>query len=161
MILNCFATTLRRLQRCRTQFPQSSMGRAIDYTLNLWPKVQVQVQVYTKDGRVGIDNNPVENAFRPTAVGKKNWLFIGEAEVGPRAHILYTLIESCPTHGLDPFAWLRNVLTRRPTFPVRRINELTPAACAKDARTATPKPPDQPSAINSRTTAPRALLTLL
>ena len=64
---------------------------------------------------------------------------IGEAEAGQRAAILYTLIESCRTHGLNPFSWLRDVLTRLPTFPIRRIHELTPAACAKASRTATPR----------------------
>lgn len=135
MILKRLGETLRRLQRRRIHLPQSSMGLAINYTLGLWS----QLQVFMEDGRVGIDNNPVENAIRPTAVGKKNWLFIGEAEAGQRAAILYTLIESCRTHGLDPFAWLRDVLTRLPTFPVRRIHELTPAACAKAARPATPQ----------------------
>ena len=53
--------------------------------------------------------------------------------------MLYTLIESCRTHGLNPFAWLRDVLTRLPTWSVRRIHELTPAACAKAARKATPR----------------------
>ncbi len=133
MILQRLGETLRRLKLHRTHLPQSSMGLAISYTLDLWP----QLQVFIGDGRVAIDNNPVENAIRPTAVGKKNWLFIGEAEAGDRAAILYTLIESCRTHGLDPFAWLRDVLTRLPTFPVRRIHELTPAACAKAMRTAT------------------------
>ena len=86
-----------------------------------------------------IDNNPVENAIRPTAVGKKNWLFIGEAEAGERAAILYTLIESCRSHGLDPFAWLRDVFTRLPSLAISQISELTPASCAKAARTATPQ----------------------
>lgn len=135
MILKRLGETLRRLKLRRTHLPQSSMGLAISYTLDLWS----QLQVYTEDGRVGIDTNPVENAIRPTAIGKKNWLFVGEAEAGERAAILYTLIESCRTHGLDPFAWLRDVLTRLPTLPVRRIHELTPAACAKASRTATPQ----------------------
>ena len=58
--------------------------------------------VYLEDGRVEIDNNPVENAIRPTAIGKKNWLFIGEAEAGQRSAILFTLIEACRTRGIDP-----------------------------------------------------------
>ena len=111
------------------------MGLAIAYTLKLWP----ELQVFLEDGRVGIDNNPVKKAIRPTAVGKKNWRFIGEAEAEERAAILYTLIESCPSHGLDPFAWLRDVLTRLPTMAVSQISELTPATCAKAARTATPQ----------------------
>ena len=51
-----------------------------------------------------IDNNLVENAIRPTAVGKKNWLFIGEAEAGERSAILYTIIEACRRRDLYPFA---------------------------------------------------------
>ena len=132
MILKRIAETLRRLKESRTHLPQSAMGLAIAYTLNLWP----QLQVFLEDGRISIDNNPVENAIRPTAVGKKNWLFIGEAEAGERAAILYTLIESCRSHGLDSFAWLRDVLTRLPTMAVSQISKLTPAACAKAARTA-------------------------
>ncbi len=74
--------------------------------------------------------------IRPTAVGKKNWRFIGEAEAGERAATLYTRIESCRSHGLDPVAWLRDVLTRLPTMAVSQISELAPSACAKAARTA-------------------------
>ena len=62
-------------------------------------------------GRIEIDNNLVENAIRPTALGKKNWLFIGEATVGDRGVILYTVIESCRRRGLDPYGYLRDVLS--------------------------------------------------
>jgi transposase len=65
-----------------------------------------------EDGRIEIDNNLVENAIRPTAIGKKNWLFIGEAEAGERGAFLYTIVESCRRRGLDPYAYLRDVLTR-------------------------------------------------
>jgi len=59
----------------------------------------------------GIHNNLVENAIRPTAIGKKNWLFIGEPDAGERSAILYTVIESCRRRGLDPFTYLREVLS--------------------------------------------------
>ncbi|MES2466414.1 MAG: transposase [Verrucomicrobiota bacterium] len=107
---------VRRHQRCH--LPQSSMGKAISYALHLWP----QLEVYLHDGRIGIDNNPVENAIRPTAVGKKNWLFIGEARAGQRSAILYTLIESCRTHHLDPFEYLRTILTLLPDLTTGQIN---------------------------------------
>jgi transposase len=79
---------LTRLKIKRFYLPRSGMGLALDYLLNLWPLLGV----YLDDGRVEIDNNLVENAIRPTALGKKNWLFIGEAEAGERSAILYTSI---------------------------------------------------------------------
>ena len=84
------------------------MGKAIAYALEQWPALER----FLGDGRLEIDNNLVENAIRPTAVGKKNWLFIGEAEVGERSAILYTIVECCRRRGLDPYAYLHHVLTR-------------------------------------------------
>ena len=86
------------------------------------------------DGRIEIDNNLVENAIRPTAVGKKNWLFVGEADAGQRGAILYTLIESCRRRGLDPHAYLRDVLTRLPSMTNWQIKDITPEAWAKSPR---------------------------
>jgi hypothetical protein len=80
---------------------------------------------------VEIDNNLVENAIRPTAIGKKNWLFVGEAEAGERSAIIYTLIESCRRRGLDPYAYLRDVLTRLPMMTNQQVHEVTPANWAK------------------------------
>jgi len=87
--------------------------------------------VYLDDGRIEIDNNLVENAIRPTALGKKNWLFIGEAEAGERSAILYTIVESCRRRGLDPDAYLRHVLTRLPFSTNWQIKDLTPEAWAR------------------------------
>ena len=56
-------------------------------------------------GEVEIDNNLVENAIRPTALGKKNWLFFGSAEAGQRSAVLYTLIQNCRLHGVEPYAY--------------------------------------------------------
>jgi hypothetical protein len=80
---------------------------------------------------VEIDNNLVENAIRPTAPGKKNWLFVGEADVGERAAIIYTIIESYRHRGIDPYAYLKDVLTRLPKMTNHQIPEVTPAAWAK------------------------------
>jgi hypothetical protein len=66
------------------------MGQAIDYTRGQWSALQV----YLGNGRVEIDNNLVENAIRPTALGKKNWLFMGEADAGQRGAIVYAIVES-------------------------------------------------------------------
>jgi transposase len=99
----------------------------MDYALGQW----TSLQVYLRDGRVEIDNNLVENAIRPTAIGKKNWLFIGEANAGDRSAILYTIIESCRRRGIDPYAYLRDVLTRLPRMTNRQIHEVIPAAWGK------------------------------
>jgi transposase len=86
-----------------------------------------RLEVYLADGRVEIDNNLVENAIRPTALGKKNWLFIGEADAGERGAILYTIIESCRRRNLDPYTYLKDVLTRLPNMTNHQIPEVTAA----------------------------------
>ena len=77
-----------------------------------------------------IDNNLVENSIRPTAVGKKNWLFIGDKEAGWRSAVIYSIITSCRNRGIDPYAYLRDVLTRLPSMTNRQISEITPEAWA-------------------------------
>ena len=110
---------VERLQRaliCRKSsgrhLPQSLLGTAIDYALGQWPTLIV----FLTDGRVEIDNNLVENAIRPTALGKKNWLFMGDADAGERGAILYTVIETCSRRGVDPYAYPKDVLTRQPNM---------------------------------------------
>jgi len=78
-----------------------------------------------------IDNNLIENAIRPTAVGKKNWLFIGEAAAGERSAILYTVIENCRRRGIDPFSYLKEVFTRLPSMTNWQVKDITPKAWAK------------------------------
>ena len=102
------------------------MGKAIDYALNQWPTLGT----WLKDGRVEIDNNQVENAIRPTAVGKKNWLFIGAKDAGQRSALISTIIASCRRRGIDPYDYLRDVLTRLPFMTNRQIKDLTPEAWA-------------------------------
>ena len=80
-----------------------------------------------------MDNNLIENRIRPTAIGKKNWLFIGGAEAGQRSAILYTVVESCRRRGLDPLAYLRDVLSRLPSMTNWQVKEVTPEAWAKTA----------------------------
>jgi transposase len=100
---------------------------AISCALGPWPTLTA----YLEDGRVEIDNNLVENAIRPTALGKKNWLFIGADTAGDRSAVLFTVIESCRRRGLDPFAYLRDVLTRLTAMTNRQNPEITPAAWGK------------------------------
>jgi transposase len=124
---------LVRLKRAHRFLPQSAMGRAIEYALGQWPALEV----WLGNGAIEIDNNLVENAIRPTAIGKKNWLFVGDADTGQRGAILYTLIENCRRQGIDPYTYLRDILTRLPTMTNRQIAEVTPAAwaCAKSVPT--------------------------
>jgi transposase len=115
------------LVRSKRFLPQDAISRAMAYALTQMPGLEV----YLEDGRIEIDNNLVENAIRPTAVGKKNWLFIGEAEAGERSAIIYTVIESCRRRGLDPYAYLKDVLTRLPRMNIQQVPEILPASWGK------------------------------
>jgi transposase len=144
LIIERIGLQLRSWKKRQAHLPQSHMGKAIDYTLTLWN----HLQEYLKDGRIEIDNNLVENAIRPTAIGKKNWLFIGEAEAGERSAILFTLIEACRRRSIDPWDYLRDVLTQLPSMKMSQIEQLLPEAWDK-ARKAAPRPsppPAQPAA---------------
>ena len=102
-------------------------ARAIDYALGRWRALCV----FATDGRVPIDNNAVENAIRPLALGRKNWLFVGSPQAGSRAAVLMTLIESAKLCDVDPWAYLNDVLTKLPTWPNSRLGELLPHNWAK------------------------------
>jgi transposase len=127
LILTRLHQALGRIKLRRRYLPQSAMAKAIDYTLTLRP----MLQVYLQDGRIEIDNNGVENAIRPTALGKKNWLFIGGADAGRTSAILYTIIEACRLRAIDPWTYLRDVLTRLPSMTMREVKDVMPAAWLK------------------------------
>lgn len=134
MILRRLRAALLRIRP--RHLPQSALGRAITYTLDQWPALEA----FLRDGRIQIDNNRVENAIRPTALGKKNWLFIGEAEAGHRGAILYTIVESCRRRGIEPLAYLRDVLTQLPTMTISQVQNITPQAWANAQRHSEPLP---------------------
>jgi transposase len=90
--------------------PRSLLGQASAYLLSQWTPLTAHLE----HGQVRLDNNGIENAIRPSAIGKKNWLFIGHPEAGQRSAIIYSLVVSCQRHGKDPFTYLRDVLTRLP-----------------------------------------------
>jgi len=106
------------------------LGQAIDYALGQWSTLEI----FLSDGRIEIDNNLVENAIRPTAIGKKNWLFVGAAGAGERSAIIYTVIESCRRREIDSWAYLRDVLTRLPHLTNRQIEQVIPEAWTKEQR---------------------------
>ena len=104
--------------------PNSGIRKAIDYALKRW----AALLTYLDDGRVPIDNNRTENVIRPVAVGRKNWLFAGSLPAGQRMAVILSLLETAKLNGLDPFIWLRDVLTRLPSWPNNRLHELLPYA---------------------------------
>lgn len=125
-----FAGPLRWLRKlavglARKELPQSELGKACVYLLKNWEVlVAHQKRSFTR-----IDNNLVENAIRPSAIGKKNWLFIGHPSAGQRSAIIYSLVVSCQRHGKDPLAYLRDVLSRLPSMTNQDdLTPLTPAA---------------------------------
>ena len=81
---------------------------------------------YCEDGAVPIDNNRVENQIRPWALGRSNWLFAGSLRSGQRAANVMSLIQSAKLNGHDPYAYLKDVLTRLPTQRASEIDELLP-----------------------------------
>jgi len=109
-ILGELHQTLLQLQR--QVLPRNPVGEAVAYTLTLWPRLNL----YATDGRIEVDNNNLENAFRPPAVGKRNWLFVGGESTGQRGAILHTLLENAVRHGHNPEAWLADVLERLPAM---------------------------------------------
>ena len=101
---------------------KSGIGEAIQYALNHW---QALVR-YAGDGRIEIDNNAAERALRGVALGRKNYLFAGSDAGGERAAAIYSLIGSSKLNGLDPEAYLREVLGRIADHPINRIEDLLP-----------------------------------
>jgi transposase len=102
--------------------PKSAIGKALGYSISRWP----ELMMYATDGKLNIDNNPVENSIRPVAIGRKNYLFAGSHEAAKRSAILYSLMGTCKLHGINPFIWLRDVLQRIATHPINKIEELLP-----------------------------------
>jgi hypothetical protein len=118
--------SLRRLALHARQrvLPKSALGKACDYLLSQWAPLSAHLH----QGVSRLDNNLVENALRPSCIGKKNWLFIGHPDAGQRSAILYSLIVSCQRHGKDPLAYLRDLLTRLPRLTNQDdLAPLTPA----------------------------------
>jgi len=102
--------------------PKSLIGKAIDYTL---PRIE-KLKVYTADGKLQIDNNLVENAIRPIALGRKNYLFAGSHDAAQNAAMFYSLFATCKAKDINPYEWFAETLRKIATHPVNRIEELLP-----------------------------------
>jgi transposase len=102
--------------------PKSPAGRAVRYTLKNW----TALTRYCQDGDLAIDNNATERSIRGVAVGRHNWMFFGSDEGGKTAAILRSFVASCQRVGVDPFAWLKDILSRIADHPITRLSELLP-----------------------------------
>jgi transposase len=104
------------------RLPSSPIRKAAEYALSRWDRLVRYADTWLLDP----DNNRVENSIRPVAVGRKNYLFAGSHDAAQRSAMFYSLLGTCKAHGLEPFAWLSDVLTRLPNHPQKRIHELLP-----------------------------------
>ena len=102
--------------------PKSSIGKALGYSIERWK----ELTMYTSDGKLNIDNNPVENSIRPVAIGRKNYLFAGSHEAAQRSAMLYSLMGTCKLHGINPVVYLKNVLQCINNRPINKITDLLP-----------------------------------
>jgi hypothetical protein len=102
--------------------PKSPEGRAVRYTLKNW----TALTRYCEDGDLQIDNNATERAIRGVAVGRNNWVFFGSDEGGKTAAVLRSFVASCQRVGVDPFVWLKDILSRIADHPINRVAELLP-----------------------------------
>src|SRR5207302_1162120 len=115
--------------------PKSPMAEAIGYALNNW----TALIRYTEAGFLEIDNNVAEREMKRIAIGRKNWLFVGSDQGGRTAAVLFSFTSTCHRLGVEPWAYLQDVLTRLPTTSVGHLEELLPdqwqatwAAAAKE-----------------------------
>ena len=107
----------------RQKLPDSTAtAKALDYSLRRW----TALTRFIDDGQLPVDNNWIENQIRPIAIGRNNWLFAGSLRAGQRAAAVMSLVQSARMNGLDPYVYLRDVLTRLPTHKASQIEELLP-----------------------------------
>ena len=119
-ILNKFHTWLE--QQRREVLPKSPIAEAIGYALNNW----TALCRYTEAGFLAIDNNVAEREMKQIATGRKNWYFVGSANGGRTAAVLYSFTSTCHRLQMDPWVYLQDVLTRLPELPPDQLTELLP-----------------------------------
>ena len=102
--------------------PKSNIGIAISYTLTIFENLKQ----YVNDGRFEIDNNNIENAIRPLAIGRKNYLFAGSHESAQNIAMYYTFFATCKTLNINPHTWLCDVINRIPEHKANKLCQLLP-----------------------------------
>ncbi len=102
--------------------PKSKIGKAIAYSLPRWDRLSL----YTTDGRLQLDNNTIENAMRPIALGRKNFLLAGSNEGGKRLALFYSLLASCKKQQVNPWEYMKDILERMPTTKTSQLRDLLP-----------------------------------
>jgi len=106
----------------RAALPKSPFGKALIYSVGRWDNLIN----YLRDGYLEIDNNLVENAIRPAALGRKNYLFAGSHAGAQRAAMFYSFFATCKNNNVDPFSWLKKVLEIIPDYPANKLSDLLP-----------------------------------
>jgi transposase len=109
-------------EKFKQNLPRSPLGEAFQYTISRWDNLLA----YLYDGHLEIDNNLVENAIRPNALGRKNYLFAGSHESAQSAAMFYSFFGTCKKHSINPFDWLKDVLERIPMHKANKLHELLP-----------------------------------
>jgi len=109
-------------EQYRSVTPKSPIGKALEYSLKRWK----ELELFTTDGQLEIDNNKIENEIRPIALGRKNFLFAGSHESAQRIAMIYSLLASCKANGIDPMKWLTQALEELPNRTVNEIEDLLP-----------------------------------
>jgi transposase len=109
-------------EQAKQVLPKSALGKAVGYMLNQWPRLER----YVTDGRLEIDNNLIENLIRPVALGRKNYLFAGSHEGAERAAIVYSMVATAKQNQTEPFAYLKDIISRIADHPHNRLAELLP-----------------------------------
>jgi len=119
-ILNDLESWLR--QNIYEVLPKSAIGKAIAYTLNIWENLRR----YVENGNYLIDNNRIENAIRPLALGRKNYLFAGSHASAQNTAMMYSFFATCKVNQIEPLAWLTDVLTKIPDQKANTLEQLLP-----------------------------------
>src|SRR4029077_13649220 len=147
-ILDQFQTWLK--EQRDLALPKSPMGEAIGYALNNWPALCR----YTEAGFLAIDNNVAEREMKRIAIGRKNYLFVGSPEGGETAALLIRFPSTCHRRGVEPWAYLQDVLTRLPTTTAAQLDDLLPDHWQAARVGATPPPGAAPPEPASPPSAP-------
>jgi len=108
--------------------PGGTLGKATTYALGQWSGLEE----FLNNGQLEIDNNLIENSIRPTAIGKKNFLFFGADQAGWRSAVIYSIVETCRRLEIEPMAYLTDVLQRIPSMTTSQLPELLPAQWKQD-----------------------------